>query len=65
MQVPIEYLNARGAELGIDEPWKFFWATGTLSSFLDNAPTYVVFFETAKTLPRIIARTVVSCLSTV
>ena len=51
MQVPIEYLNARGAELGIDEPWKFFWATGTLSSFLDNAPTYVVFFETAKTLP--------------
>ena len=51
MQVPIEYLNARGAELGIDQPWKFFWATGTLSSFLDNAPTYVVFFETAKALP--------------
>jgi Na+/H+ antiporter NhaD/arsenite permease-like protein len=25
----------------------FFWATGTLSSFLDNAPTYVVFFNTA------------------
>jgi Na+/H+ antiporter NhaD/arsenite permease-like protein len=25
----------------------FFWATGMLSSFLDNAPTYVVFFETA------------------
>ena len=25
----------------------FFWATGILSSFLDNAPTYVVFFETA------------------
>ena len=28
----------------------FFWATGSLSSVLDNAPTYVVFFETAKTL---------------
>jgi Na+/H+ antiporter NhaD/arsenite permease-like protein len=25
----------------------FFWATGFLSSFLDNAPTYVIFFETA------------------
>ncbi len=25
----------------------FFWATGILSSFLDNAPTYIVFFETA------------------
>ena len=52
MQVAIEYLNARGADLGIDKPWKFFWATGSLSSFLDNAPTYVVFFETAKTLPQ-------------
>jgi Na+/H+ antiporter NhaD/arsenite permease-like protein len=51
MQVPVEYLNARGAELGVNEPWKFFWATGTLSSFLDNAPTYVVFFETAKAMP--------------
>ena len=51
MQVPVEYLNARGAELGVDEPWKFFWATGLLSSFLDNAPTYVVFFETAKAIP--------------
>ncbi|HOD16887.1 MAG TPA: sodium:proton antiporter, partial [Spirochaetota bacterium] len=26
---------------------RFFWATGILSSFLDNAPTYLVFFETA------------------
>ena len=25
----------------------FFWATGILSSFLDNAPTYLVFFNTA------------------
>ncbi len=51
MQVPIEYLNARGAELGVDQPWEFFWATGSLSAFLDNAPTYVVFFETARALP--------------
>jgi Na+/H+ antiporter NhaD/arsenite permease-like protein len=29
----------------------YFWLTGGLSSFLDNAPTYVVFFEIAKALP--------------
>lgn len=34
-------LNARGSELGLREPWQFFWATGTLSSFLDNTPTYL------------------------
>jgi Na+/H+ antiporter NhaD/arsenite permease-like protein len=28
----------------IVEPWHFFWATGLLSSFLDNAPTYLSFF---------------------
>jgi Na+/H+ antiporter NhaD/arsenite permease-like protein len=51
MQVPIEILRARGAELGLSDPWHFFWATGILSSFLDNAPTYVVYFETASALP--------------
>ncbi|MBN1518206.1 sodium:proton antiporter [Candidatus Sumerlaeota bacterium] len=51
MQVPVEILNIKGAELGLHAPWHFYWATGSLSSFLDNAPTYVVFFETAKTLP--------------
>ena len=53
MQVPIEILRAHGAELGLHAPWHFFWATGVLSSFLDNAPTYVVFFETAGTLPHV------------
>jgi len=28
-------------------PWAFFWLTGALSSFLDNAPTYLVFFNLA------------------
>ncbi|WP_372617676.1 sodium:proton antiporter [Falsiroseomonas sp.] len=28
-------------------PWVYFWLTGVLSSFLDNAPTYIVFFELA------------------
>jgi Na+/H+ antiporter NhaD/arsenite permease-like protein len=28
-------------------PVRFFWATGILSSFLDNAPTYLTFFNSA------------------
>lgn len=43
-------LGARGSELGLTEPWQMFWATGMLSSFLDNTPTYLVFFETALSL---------------
>jgi len=31
----------------IETPKHFFWVTGTLSSFLDNAPTYLTFFNTA------------------
>jgi Na+/H+ antiporter NhaD/arsenite permease-like protein len=50
MQAPIEILHVKGHELGLISPHQFFWATGTLSSFLDNAPTYVVFFETANAM---------------
>ena len=32
---------------GMDNHTMFFWLTGALSSFLDNAPTYLVFFNTA------------------
>jgi len=32
---------------GSPNPAMYFWATGALSSFLDNAPTYLVFFNTA------------------
>ncbi len=28
-------------------PWVYFWLTGVLSAFLDNAPTYLVFFNLA------------------
>ena len=31
----------------VREPAQYFWASGTLSSFLDNAPTYLTFFNTA------------------
>lgn len=30
----------------VKEPWHYFWITGGLSSFLDNAPTYLTFFNT-------------------
>lgn len=43
-------LSARGSELGLADPAHFFWATGVLSSFLDNAPTYLVFMTTAASL---------------
>src|SRR5256885_232912 len=40
-------LNARGNELGLEHPWQYFWASGALSSFLDNAPTYLTFASAA------------------
>ena len=49
--IPALYiLEHKGAALGITEPWQFFWATGGLSSFLDNAPTYLTFLSLAKGL---------------
>lgn len=41
-------LEKRGTELGVTEPWQYFWATGLLSSFLDNTPTYLTFLSLAK-----------------
>jgi len=40
-------LNAHAADLGVREPWQFYWASGALSSFLDNAPTYLTFAAAA------------------
>jgi Na+/H+ antiporter NhaD/arsenite permease-like protein len=50
MQPALQILAVEGPNLGLREPWQYFWASGGLSSVLDNAPTYVVFFETAKSL---------------
>src|SRR5258705_7397915 len=44
----LELLHARGTELGVREPWQFFWAVGGLSSFLDHAPTYLTFLALAQ-----------------
>ena len=46
----LELLHVRGGELGVRQPWQFFWATGALSSFLDNAPTYLTFLALAQGL---------------
>jgi Na+/H+ antiporter NhaD/arsenite permease-like protein len=46
----LELLRVRGGELGVREPWQFFWAAGALSSFLDNAPTYLTFLALAQGL---------------
>ena len=51
MQPALQILAIKGSELGLATPAHFFWATGSLSSVLDNAPTYLVFFKTAQSLP--------------
>jgi len=49
--VPALYiLEKLGPTLGLREPWQFFWSTGILSSFLDNAPTYLTMLTVAKSL---------------
>ena len=45
------YLNENATSLGISEPSQFFYASGALSSFLDNAPTAVAFHTVAAGLP--------------
>ena len=46
----LDILHARGRELGLTQPWHFFWSAGLLSSFLDNAPTYLTFLAIAQSL---------------
>ena len=45
------FLNENAAALGLSKPWQFFFSTGALSSFLDNAPTAGAFHTVAKGLP--------------
>ena len=48
MMPALQILEARGSYLGLHAPWQYFWVTGTLSSFLDNAPTYLTFLSSAR-----------------
>ena len=41
------YLETHAADLGIDSPHLFYYATGALSGFLDNTPTAVTFYSLA------------------
>lgn len=47
------YLNQHAMELGLTEAWQFYYSTGALSSFLDNAPTAVAFHTVAEGLPEV------------
>lgn len=42
-----------GMAFDLSRPWHFFWSTGMLSSFLDNAPTYLTFSATAAGLEHV------------
>jgi Na+/H+ antiporter NhaD/arsenite permease-like protein len=50
MQPPLQILAVEGQNLGLSQAWHYFWASGSLSSVLDNAPTYLVFAEAARSL---------------
>jgi Na+/H+ antiporter NhaD/arsenite permease-like protein len=54
MAPALQILNAWGDNsrpdlpaFALSQPWHYFWITGALSSFLDNAPTYLTFAATA------------------
>jgi len=46
-------------------PAMYFWASGLLSSFLDNAPTYLVFFNLAGGDPQVLMTTLAPVLAAV
>ena len=50
---------------GQPDPMMYFWASGLLSSFLDNAPTYLVFFNTAGGDPAVLMTTLAPTLAAI
>ena len=50
MTPALAYLNANATTLGLNHTWQFYYATGALSSFLDNTPTAVAFHSVASGL---------------
>lgn len=50
MQPALALLQVHGPNMGLTNPNQFYWITGVLSSFLDNAPTYVTFFTVAQSV---------------
>src|SRR5581483_3076088 len=45
----LNYLTLHGSEFGVTRPLHYYFASGTLSSVLDNAPTYANFLALAQT----------------
>ncbi len=43
----LDWLNLNARHLGLKTPGQFYWASGLLSSVLDNAPTYLNFLSAA------------------
>jgi Na+/H+ antiporter NhaD/arsenite permease-like protein len=52
-------------ESGLPNDLAYFWLTGGLSSFLDNAPTYLVFFELAGGDPQVLMTTLATTLAAI
>lgn len=46
-------------------PWVYFWLSGALSSFLDNAPTYLVFFNLAGGDPQVLMNAMAPTLAAI
>lgn len=45
MMPALDYLRLHAGDLGVPTPALYFWGSGTLSSVLDNAPTYLNFLS--------------------
>lgn len=52
MMPALAYINQHGADLGVKHPLQYYMASGTLSSILDNAPTYATFLQLAETVAK-------------
>lgn len=44
------WLESNAANLGLTKAWQFYYTSGSLSSFLDNTPTAVAFYDLARGL---------------
>lgn len=54
------FLKEAAPNLGLTESWQFYYCTGALSSFLDNAPTALAFHSVASGLPVVEGTTLVA-----
>ena len=54
------FLKEAAPNLGLTESWQFYYCTGALSSFLDNAPTALAFHSVASGLPVVEGATLVA-----